>query len=265
VKNQNLKEYIHSINLPKPASHKGQNGKLLVIGGSQLFHSSIFWSADLASRLVDMVHLTSPENENNDLFRFKLKQGFWNGIVVDWSQVESYIEEDDVILIGPGMERSPDTETIVNILIKRFGQKKWVIDGGALQMIDPKLLNEQHIITPHQKELDILVEKTGGMEQLIKTGSTIVTKGLADKVFGQDKQIEVEGGNPGLTKGGTGDVLAGLVAALYTSHPALSSAVVASLVIKKAGEELWKTRGSYYNASDLVEQTPRTLWQLTSK
>ena len=95
----------HNLYQPPNNSHKGQNGKLLVIGGSELFHSSIFWSADTASRIVDLVHLTSPSNENNQIFRKRLKEKFWNGIVVDWKDVEEYIEEDDCVLIGPGMTR----------------------------------------------------------------------------------------------------------------------------------------------------------------
>ena len=74
-------------------NYKGQFGRLLVIGGSKLFHASIFWSADVAAKFVDLVHFTSPANENNDLVRKKLKDGFWNGIVVDWSEVEEYIKE----------------------------------------------------------------------------------------------------------------------------------------------------------------------------
>ncbi|MBU0978684.1 MAG: NAD(P)H-hydrate dehydratase [Patescibacteria group bacterium] len=263
-----IQKKLKKIRLPDGDSHKGQNGKLLVIGGSRLFHSSIFWSADVASRIVDMVHLTSPANENNDLFRFKLKQGFWNGIVVEWSAVESYIQEDDAVLIGPGMERSEVTSEIVNDLINRFSGQKWVIDGGALQMIDPKLLNSRHVITPHQKELDLLLAKLadGGagsnLERLIQTGATILSKGQTDVVYCLREQIEVMGGNPGLTKGGTGDVLAGLVAGFYCQNEALSSAVVASLVNKRAGEALWQKQGPYFNASDLVEQIPKTLWSL---
>jgi len=271
IQSEELNRYLSQMTLPLPDSHKGQNGKLLVVGGSKLFHSSIFWSADVASRLVDMVHLTSPVNENNDLFRFKLKQGFWNGIVVDWSEVESYIQEDSAVLIGPGMERSDETEKIVNNLVGHFGEQKWVIDGGALQMIDPKLFNEHHIITPHQRELDRLFEKLGGVNSeqnlnlLTQTGATIISKGQTDIVYSQTESIQVKGGNAGLTKGGTGDVLAGLVAGLYCHHRALPSAVVASLVNKRAGETLWQNRGPFYSTQDLVEQIPNTLWGLISK
>src|SRR4030042_3688069 len=111
---------------PSTYSHKGQNGRLLVIGGSVLFHASIFWSADVASRFVDLVHFTSPAMENNDLVRKKIKQGFWQGIVNPWKKVNDYIEEDNCVLIGPGMPRDEglvrggeSTASIVNELLKK--------------------------------------------------------------------------------------------------------------------------------------------------
>lgn len=264
-----IQHYLEKVSLPKPNSHKGQNGKLLVIGGSELFHSSIFWAADVASKIVDMVHFASPANENNQLVRQKIKAGFWSGIVVDWSETEYYIEEDDVVLIGPGMDRSDTTAQITNSLVQKYANKKWVIDGGALQMIDPQLFTSTHIITPHHKELKMVLEKLHSedldmaMRMLVQTGVTLLAKGEIDKVVQQQTKIQIAGGNAGLTKGGTGDVLAGLVAGLYCSNTPLVSAVVASSTNKKAGEALWQKVGPYYSAGDLVQQVPQTLWQLT--
>jgi NAD(P)H-hydrate epimerase len=263
-----------------------------VIGGSQLFHSSIFWSADVASRIVDMVHFASPANENNQLVRQQIKQGFWTGIVVDWTEVEDYIEEDDCVLIGPGMERSGETQSIVNRLLEQYKHKKWVIDGGALQMVDPRMLQQNSIITPHQHELaqvatnysritettensdsknqDEMVELHGRqseavLNRLTQQGATVLLKGEVDIVASGGKREEIAGGNAGMTKGGSGDVLAGLVAALYCQHDALTAAVVGSYVNKKAGEALWQSVGPYFNAGDLVDQVPKTLWGLLSR
>ncbi len=71
--------------------------------------------------------------------------------------------------------------------------------------------------------------------------------------------IEISGGVPGMTKGGTGDVLAGMAAAFYCKSDALTSAVAASFFNKKAGEDLFKTMGNNFNASDLVDQLPKTM------
>jgi NAD(P)H-hydrate epimerase len=281
---------------PSDQSHKGENGRLLVIGGSTLFHASIFWSADAASRFVDLVHFTSPANENNELVRYKIKEGFWSGIVVDWSEVETYIKEDDCVLIGPGMIRSnaapqtqksiiktqnlvtaastDDTKSIVNTLLVHYPDKKWVVDGGALQEVSVELLNQNCIITPHLGEWEILIQKSKvksqnhnlkliTIEDQIKQvwefsklhrNVTVLLKGKVDIVCRGDKCVVVEGGNAGMTKGGTGDVLAGVVAGLYTKNDAFLAAQAGSFMTKKAGERLFETQGYNFNAGDLVRE-----------
>ena len=123
-------------------------------------------------------------------------------------------------------------------------------------MVNPALLNTHHIITPHQKEFQRLV----GVDQ-----PTLLLKGPVDQVSSQGKTIKIEGGNAGMTKGGTGDVLAGLVAALYCTHEAITAAVVASFINKKAGESLYHRVGPYYNTSDLVAEVPRTMRKFLKK
>lgn len=234
-----------------------------------------------------------------------------------------------------------------------------MIDAGALQMVDPRLLNANCIVTPHKKEfidftaklsqhffkarykkvaattelLTSPTEKQAVTFDYVKSGpysksylsekgatenillnlwsdpiqsyqryrgsndaherssfhdlnwdlynislaaqnATFLLKGELDlviypgdecKIFSGDESfinciIPIEGGNAGMTKGGTGDVLAGLVAALYCTHDAITAAVVGSYINKKAGDDLYKTVGSYFNSSDLVEQIPKTLW-----
>jgi len=273
-----------TINLyqPPPASHKGQNGKLLVIGGSKLFHTSIFWAADIASRIVDIVHFSSPANENNQVVRTKIKQNFWTGIVVDWTDVEAYIQEDDAILIGPGMTRTDETALIVDFLLKKYPTKKWVLDGGALQGVDPELITESCILTPHAGEFNRLARKVGlGVEagksslessfrppnpsSLSKSlnNCTILLKGPVDTVCQGTRCVEIPAGNPGMTKGGTGDVLAGLVAALYCKNDAWTAAAAGSWVNKQAGDELYEKVGPYFNAQDLVEAVPKVLGKLS--
>lgn len=262
-------QQLSKIHLPDPNSHKGQNGRLLVIGGSELFHSSIFWSADVASKIVDMVHFSSPANENNKIVRQKLKNNFWSGIVVDWASIDTYIAEDDAVVIGPGMERTEQTAEIVNSLLTKYPEKKWVIDGGALQMVDPTLFMQYHILTPHHQELELLYEKTGATdhavarETLLRSGATILAKGPTDHIWRGRVEVPVSGGTAGMTKGGTGDVLAGLVGALYCQHDALVAAVVGSVVNKAAAEQLWQSVGPYFAAGDLVQQVPKTLWEMT--
>jgi len=262
-------------------SHKGQNGRLLVIGGSKLFHASIFWAADVASKIVDLVHFTSPAMENNDLVRQKVKAGFWSGIVIPFEQIDEYIAEDDCIVIGPGMPREEGlmegeeaTATIVNRLVSKHQSKKWVIDGGALQEIDPTLLTNSHIITPHQGEWQRLLHKEkdelqadGEREMVLEyskrhQGVAVVLKGARDVVGNEIGVVKIEGGNEGMTKGGTGDVLAGLIGALYCTNEPMVAAILGSYINKKAGEALYEDKGPYFSAGDLVNQVPTSMAEI---
>jgi len=242
-----MKNYFAEIVLPKSDSHKGENGRVLVIGGSKLFHAASFWSARMASKIVDMVHFSSPTMENNELMRVRAKEKFWDGIVVSWEDIEHYIEEDDCILIGPGLERGEETKRIVNKLLAKYPNKRWVVDGGALQEVEPKLLNKNMIVTPNKREQEIL-------GQMIPPGVTVLAKGPVDMVTNGVERVEIAGGSVGMTKGGTGDVLSGLVAGLYAKSPALATCVVASSANKKAGEALEKRVGPFFSASDLIAQ-----------
>lgn len=251
-----FEQYLAQIKLPDPKSHKGQNGKLMIIGGSELFHAASKWSLDVASKFVDMVFYSSVPVNNRLIL--EAKGEFWNGIVVPRGEMESYVEEADCVLIGPGMERSEETKEIVNGLLAKYPAKKWVIDAGALQMVDPKLLTQSCVITPHQEEVKRF--------DLSVFPGVAVVKGPVDVIYEHGKiLVEVSGGNAGMTKGGTGDVLAGLIAALYCVHSQEVASVVGSLVNKKAGESLWESVGPYFNASDLVNQIPQVLWQLVEK
>lgn len=251
-----LVKFFQQIRFPDSQSHKGQNGKLLIIGGSELFHAASKWSLDIASKFADMIFYSSVPS-NNKLIQ-EAKGNFWNGIVVPREEVEKYIEEADCILIGPGMERSGETEQLTNTLLKKYPDKKWVLDAGALQMVEPQLLKLNHIITPHSREL-ITVEQKLASGQSIQ--AVVLLKGHVDIVRDGKQEIKIEGGNAGMTKGGTGDVLAGLVAALYCTHDALTASVVGSYVNKKTGEKLFEKTGYYFNASDLVEAIPKVFWE----
>ncbi len=279
-----LLPFLKKIKLPQNNSRKGDNGKLLIIGGSHLFHAASRWSLDVSSKLVDMIFYASVPG-NNQLIQ-KAKSQFWNGIVIQRNQIEEYLGEADCILIGPGMERSVtkstlsqniislyldhpptdydwnnNTQIIVNYLLAKYPTKKWVIDAGALQMLNPELLTTSCIITPHHKEMEMVLNnsKTDTQKNNLYK-STILLKGEVDEIIHDQEKFYVSGGNPGMTKGGTGDVLAGLVAGLYTNNEILPSAVVASYINKKAGESLYKKSGPFFNATDLVEEIPQVLW-----
>jgi len=273
--NQSVKDWFSKIYIPQPNSHKGQNGKLLIIGGSQLFHAACLWSAEIASHFVDLLHFSSTK-ENNEIF-FSLKKQFRNGIVISQKDLMDYVREDDAILVGPGMVRigleGKYTHRTTKYLIENFPEKKFVFDAGALQMMDKNWLlklKTQAIITPHQKEFEKLFslslkdktvdEKAEIVKDTAKKYNTVILMKAVDDIISDGKEILiVNGGNQGLTKGGSGDVLAGLTAALYTKNKALNSAVISSILLKKSGEALLLKKGYWYNISDLIKIIPEVL------
>ena len=95
-----------------------------------------------------------------------------------------------------------------------------------------------------------------------KFGIVVLLKGEHDIVASQNQTVKVSGGNAGMTKGGTGDVLAGLVTSLYAKNGAFASACAASFINKKAGESLEKKLGIYFNASDLANEIPLVMYAL---
>ena len=246
-----------NIHVPKPDSHKGQNGKLLLIGGSELFHAASLWSLTVASRIVDLVHYCSVP-ENNEIVK-NAKEEFRNGIVISRNDIHDYIQEDDVILIGPGMERTKETEELTNTIVTKYPNKQWVIDAGALQMIDPINIPKNAILTPHHQEYERVFGTKHPVDAAKKYQCIIVLKGVVDIITNGVEIKEVSGGNAGMTKGGTGDVLAGLIAAIATTNDPFESAIAGSTINKKAGDELYKTVGPFFNATDLANQIPMTV------
>ena len=262
---------LKKLYIPPSDSHKGQNGKLMLIGGSVLFHAASLWSLKIASRIVDMVFYSSVDS--NNIIVQKEKEKFMDGIIVPRDKIEHYIDEADVVLIGPGLPREngieegdDDTKLLTETLLRKYKEKKWVVDGGSLQVIDPSILPKSSIITPHKQEFEtlfkILPTSKNAFDMAKKYNITILLKGEKDYIADSARIIEIEGGNAGMTKGGTGDVLAGLVAALYCKNDAFLSATAASYINKKTGEELYKKAGLYFNSSDLVDEIPRVMKKL---
>lgn len=313
---QEIKNLLKSLRVPAADSHKGQNGRLLIIGGSHLFHAASLWSLTVASRIVDLVHYASVE-ENNQLVH-ELKKEFRNGIVVPRAEVEDYIKEDDCILIGPGMTRDEETETLTNTLLKKYPEKQWVIDAGSLQMLDLNNIPKHAILTPHHQEFELVLKRAESNDLLsvaqpnsrvlrsfplasarVQAPSAknpnlsarpsvhgedgknfvfslrdtveffskqynciVLLKGKEDIASNGNETQIIEGGNAGMTKGGTGDVLAGLIAALSCMNDPWTATLAGSAINKQAGDDLFASVGPFFNATDLANQIPKTMKQL---
>ena len=263
--------HIAGIDLADSSSHKGQNGRLLIIGGSHLFHAASIWALQVASRIVDLVHYASVP-ENNEIVA-SAKSEFRNGIVISRSDIDAYIEEDNCILIGPGMTRDDETAELTHRVLANYPKKQWVIDAGALQMIRLEDIPKNSILTPHHGEFAALWEKYRGLEGLSDEQKVsklahefdcfILLKGEIDILCdASGRCVRIEGGNAGMTKGGTGDVLAGLIAALACKHDPFAAAEAGSFINKYAGDVLYKSVGPFFNASDLASAVPKVMKEL---
>lgn len=274
---------------PQKEQNKFDGGQVTIIGGSTLFHGAPLLALKTASRLVDMVFFASPETDKG--VAEKLKAELSAFIWVPRSEAGYYISKADVALIGPGLMRYKSdvgihfpwvcdsegrkTKKITEDLLKEFAHKKWVIDGGSLQVIDKKIIPKGAVITPNKKEFEMLFQVTG--DRLQVEGSQIVAemarenkcvvalKGVTTIVSDGETTYEVEGGSAGLSKGGTGDIVAGLTAALCAKNEALLAAAAANFLVKKAGEELEAERGMMFNADDVAERLPVTWKKYTNQ
>jgi len=262
--------------LYKPASDSNgeDNGQITIIGGSHLFHGAPLLSLKAASRVVDMVFFTSPEPSIGDVTS-ALKSQLSSFIWVPVEEVEHYINKSDAVLIGPGFmrfksenvdhglrdkecdEACQQSKRLTEELLQQFPDKKWVIDAGSLQTMDPGLIPKNAVLTPNTKEFTHLFgDNITPWEAAKKYECTVVLKGKITKVCSPTQCVEVHGGNAGLTKGGTGDVQAGLTAALLAKNEPFLAASVASYLVKKAADQLFEKMGTMYNADDLASQIP---------
>ena len=286
-------------NLYKPSEDSSgeDNGQVTIIGGSELFHGAPLLSLKTASRIVDIVFFSSPDKSVGKVAE-KLKSELLTFIWVPWEDTEKYIEKSDAVLIGPGFmsygkeggheslesknydQTGKSTREITKKFLTEFPDKRWVIDAGSLQTMNADWIPEGAILTPNRKEFEMLFGEDLEVlrlplvaqddkvdEEIVSTLSnkhncTIVLKGPETVVCSPEECVKITIGNAGLTKGGTGDVLAGLTAAFYAKNEAFLAASAASYIAKAAADELFQEKSTYYNAEDLAERIPFTFASL---
>jgi NAD(P)H-hydrate epimerase len=252
---------LSSLYKPLFNSSKGDNGQITIIGGSSLFHGAPLLALTAASRVVDMVFFASPEKSVTEVAN-TIKSRLFSFIWVPWKDTAEYIEKSDAVLIGPGLMRTPKTRSVTKYFLTKFADKKWVIDAGSLQMLNTSWIPKGAILTPNEREYKMLFGDLDIDKAAKKFNCMIVLKKPVTIVCSSQKCVEIGGGNPGLTKGGTGDAQAGLTTALLAKNNPFLAACAASYAVKKAGDELYQKVGEFYNADDLVDKLPEVLASL---
>lgn len=277
------------INLPKRSkySHKGDNGLVLAVGGSEDFAGAVALAGLAALRSgCDLVKIIAPEKVawavnaySPDLITMKIKNTHFKPS--HFNIVKKQMEKFDVLLIGNGIGLNKQTKQFCKKTIKNIKKLK-VIDADAIKSISMQDCKTS-IITPHAKELGYflinskinkkIIEKINQEKNLIKKSqlikkitqkfldknNIILLKGKIDAIISKNKIFYNKTGNAGMTKGGTGDVLAGLCAGfLAQSKDMLQSAINAAYFNGLIGDILLKKkRGFSYLASDMVEEIKR--------
>lgn len=242
-----------------PDSHKGENGKVLVVGGSEKYTGAPALAAKAALRSgSDLVKVMTSEDAK------QVVQGYSENLIVesygerfDAASVERAYELEkwaDATVIGPGL---PDFDVQA---LKKFSEKaeNLLIDAEAIGYL---LDTSGNIFTPHSEEAEVIRERYSSIEKFTQeTGNTVLLKGQKDRIFSEDGIIENETGNPGMTVGGTGDALAGIAASFRAQGlRAKEAASLAAYVNGKAGDRAYKEKGNALLATDVIEEIPEIL------
>ncbi len=261
----------------KDVSSKFSGGQVVIVGGSSLFHGAPIMALKACSRIASMVYFASPKDDSEAVNKIKSEiQAF---VWIPEDEVEGYVAKSDAILVGPGMMRShvkehgfvcddegKITRNVVLNLFNKFPDKKWIVDGGALQVLHINEIPNKSIVTPNSKEFEmlfgikqpsVLEERAELIKEVAKKYRIIVLiKDEVSMVSDGEKVVIIEGGSDGLVKGGVGDVTAGLALGFLAKDEPVLAISLASHLVKLAGKKLMKERGLMFSAQDVAEEIP---------
>ena len=277
-----------------PDTHKGDFGRILLVGGSRGMIGAPALAANAALRSgAGLVRLAVPrgiqptvaalapcatslplaENEKGLITRSATKE------------VLNALTDNDVLALGPGLGCSNDLHTLVDRVV-RDSALPMVIDADGLNNLAASpgsdlVLFANTVLTPHPGEMRRLWPRWFPTEELPasrieqaqslseRSGAVIVLKGAGTVVTDGDNTYVNTTGNPGMATGGAGDVLTGCLAALLalcgtTNFSVLDAAILATYVHGLAGDiaaaELTQTA---MTATDLIDSLPRAWATLT--
>ncbi|AAB99605.1 conserved hypothetical protein [Methanocaldococcus jannaschii DSM 2661] len=241
-------------------SHKGQNGKVLIIGGSKDFYGAPILAGLAALKIVDLVGILSvgkviDKVNHPEFIMYRVEGDYLSSQHVDYTL--EIAKKYDVVVLGNGLGANNRTKAFLNEFLAKYDGKV-VIDADAIKVIDYNNFefSENYIFTPHKREFEYMGIDLDNIENI---KSTIVLKGKYDIIFNANNLKINKTGNAGLTKGGTGDVLAGLIGALFAVNEAFLSACCGAFINGYAGDLLLKEKGYYYTPLDLIEKIPNVL------
>jgi NAD(P)H-hydrate epimerase len=263
------------LTLDRPAeSHKGDFGEVLVVGGGP-YTGAPALAAQAALRAgADLVRVACPDSVAREI------QGFSENLILrpyggehlapaHVPEVTSLAAEHDVLVLGPGLGNHEETLAAVGDLLEAYDGTA-VVDADALSVV-PNVETEATLIcTPHRGEF----RRMGGEADddwrrradsvagfAADLGDVLLVKGPYDVISDGETTRVNRTGNPGMTVGGTGDVLAGATGALACVLSPLQAAAVGAYANGRAGDAAVEDAGHGLLATDLIDRLPAALWE----
>ena len=262
----------------KSTSRKGENGIVLVVGGSYIYHGAPILSSlaalrsgtDLVYTSVPKINVASTRSISPNLIVIPLvDQKLTLGAVKKLVGALPRNLHSATIGMGLAIQEKNSLLHLVKSLLDR--DVRLSLDASALiPEVLPILANKNVVVTPHAGEFkrlfgEILSDSTSERINLVeqnalKYGITILLKGPTDVISDGNMTYLCEKNTPAMTVGGTGDVLSGLVAGLLSNNRnCLESAAAASFICSLAGKEIQSKLGLHITSMDLIDELPNVM------
>ena len=208
-------------------SHKGDYGKLLIVAGSEGYTGAPVFAAQGALRSgAGLVYLGVPRDVY-PVVATRCSSAMPFPLPDDTEQLVERARSCDVVLAGPGMGRSTRAQQLVFRLMEEV-EGPLVLDADGLNALEGQTQRLRArtgltVLTPHDGEfarlagcslpLNDRVEQAAQLAQ--ETGCVVVLKGHETLTVDPHGRVwRNTTGNPGMAKGGSGDILAGMIASL---------------------------------------------------
>jgi ADP-dependent NAD(P)H-hydrate dehydratase len=262
----------------KSTSRKGDNGIVIVIGGSYIYHGAPVLSSlaalrcgtDLVYTSVPKINVTPTRAISPNLIVIPLvDQKLTLGAVKKLVGALPRNLHSATIGMGLAIQERNSLLHLVKSLLDR--DVRLSLDASALiPEVLPFLAHKNVVVTPHAGEFkrlfgdvpsDSNVERIKLVEQnALKYGITVLLKGPTDIISDGKITYLCEKNIPAMTVGGTGDVLSGLVAGLLSKNRnSLESAAAASYICGLAGKEVQEKLGLHITPMDLIDSIPNVM------
>ena len=251
--------------VPEDNSHKGENGRLMIIAGGPYFGAPAMCSMAALRTGADIVRLYTPSNVAESISTYcpVLMITSLPGDRLTSESVDMLLSESmnfDAVLIGPGIGKDPDTMMAVKEFVRKC-KTPLVIDADALSAVIGMEIPIPAIITPHKGEFRKLDSHYSGPESVAQDMNvTLLLKGHVDTITDGNATRYNRAGTPAMTGAGTGDVLSGSVAALLSKGLSpMEAASLGAFFTGKAGEYAFKDKSYGLIATDVIEEIPHVL------